>query len=181
MIALLDPPSSTAIDTRPAAVREWSTCADYYEGPIGDPPRGPVGFNMALRDERICSLIAEDYSEPEPLMGSMLRDLRRGDRQLATRLMRVVRDASIGTTARALALEILASSKVRTIEPELREIIIEAIERRNADMQFTAVAVASDLSRQSQIILAGAIRRLVQPGVANHWVQRAANAFLDSL
>lgn len=181
MPALPDLASPTAIDTRPAAARDWEICADYYEGPIGGLPDRVLTQGILQSDERITRLISEDYSEPEILMGSLQKDLRRGDRKLASLLMKTVRDGSLDNTVRALALETLAGARVRTLEPEVLDIILDAIERKNSDLQFAAVAAASDLSRHSQVRLAGAIRGLVRLGKADYWVLRAAKAFLASL
>jgi hypothetical protein len=138
-------------------------------------------MRLALDDGRVATLVSETYDESETIMGSLQGDLRRGDRRLALNLIAVIRNPSIDTSARSLALESLAGARVRALDTEVRDVIREALEGNDQDLQFTAVAAASDLSRRSQVLLAGLIRGLARSTHVDYWVSRAANAFLSRI
>jgi hypothetical protein len=171
--------SPTALDTRRPEMRDWESVADYYEGPIDD--IGATAMSITLEDERVENLVAENYDEPEALMGSLQGDLRKGDRRLAAHLLTVIRDESLESNVRALALETLAGARVRSLDLQVRDVIREALEGQDPELQFTAVAAASDLSRQSQVLLAGIIRDFANSNRADYWARRAAAAFLSRL
>ena len=180
MTALLELPSPTASDSRSPEIREWEDCADYYEGPIGyDLERNPA-MSIVLEDERVGDLVAENYHDPDAFMGRLQGDLRQGDRRLAANLMTVIRNEAIESSARTLALVALAGARVRTLDSTVCELIREMLGSREPNLQFTAVAAASDLSRRSQVLLAGVIRALADSN-QDQWVQRAAKAFLSRL
>lgn len=181
MTALLDLHSPTALDVRKPECREWDACADYYEGPFGDSRCSVANSRAALRDEKIHALVARDDDESTgAAMGRIQRALRLNDRQLVLRLIAVIRDRAIEPSTRALVLETLAGARVRAFDSEVLDVIREAVESRDAELQFAAVAAASDLSRRSQVLLGGVIRQLVENGM-DYWVRRAATTFISSL
>jgi hypothetical protein len=130
----------------------------------------------ALADE-IVNLDA-DHDTLMPIVAGLLRA---GDRRLASRLyvLALADVSNIEPDAKALALEVLASARLRWFEPAVFQLILKFLGAEDEALRFAAVASASDLSRDSRTVLRTHLRRMAADDESTD-VRAAAQSLLEA-
>lgn len=129
-------------------------------------------------DDRVTQLATLACVDSDELMKSLQDELKHGNRQLALTLAAATCDFRFEPEARGLLLETLAAARVRWFEPETMELVRNAIESPDSELQFAAIAAASDLSRPNQAAISRVISNLLLIEPVEGDVRQAAEAFL---
>ncbi len=168
------PPMSDCVPVEPPIIRLEENATSF--GLLSEPSK-PVELSAsrALTDFFDAGIEDQDH-----LLGVLQNKLRDGDSLLASELGRV----AYGTLprrdgrARSLAIEALAGARSPQFDDEVLGIVAGALADPSDEVQFAAIAAASDLPRTYRRSLVELMRFTSKSTTASLDVRSAATAFL---
>lgn len=169
----------------PAADVPSATSAAYAEADTSSPPKlpEPAGGRATRYDAGIQPLLFDHDLSLEELdeLGDKLYDeISRGRALLLPyQLLGAVKDPEVIDERKALALELVASTKRSWLEDEVVEALLQSLQSPSSELRFAAIASAGFLSRSKRLAIRGAVMPLTrEQAEADEEVRAAATAFL---